>query len=317
MNDYRPPFPKNPLYGEVPPDSGEEPLEPGTLIIEDEMLRRGFTAIPNYILEDRTLSIPARFTYMILLSFAWKTGSCFPGQSRLAYTLGVSRQMVSRYLEELRDKKYIDWKRRGLGRTNLYRILKVHAKDEADVNYSLHQDVKSVSHPNVNPVLHKEYTGEKDSEEEYSEHSKLRKASNPSKIRVELPKKRREPLNDPPMREVEIRPGQEYPVSKVAQVIDSLSKNDLHDPTHIQSNITRATNLWKTSRLSEDQFINLIREAKRKSLDHTGTIRKQAGYLGFKNHAPYFFQVLKDLVQQESIQAFRRGFGATPSDSKR
>ena len=104
-------------------------LEETTIIIENKALRQGFTQIPNYVLLDRRLSFGARLTYTMLLSYAWQEGSCFPGQQRIAQDLGVSRQMVSQFLRELRGAGYIDWKRRGLGKTNVYYLLDV----EADV----------------------------------------------------------------------------------------------------------------------------------------------------------------------------------------
>ena len=104
-------------------------LEETTIIIENKALRQGFTQIPNGVLRDRRLSFGARLTYTMLLSYAWQEGSCFPGQQRIAHDLGVSRQMVSLFLRELRGAGYVDWKRRGLGKTNVYYLLDV----EADV----------------------------------------------------------------------------------------------------------------------------------------------------------------------------------------
>jgi DNA-binding MarR family transcriptional regulator len=98
-------------------------LEKNTIVVLNEALKHGFAQIPRYVLQDKRLSFGARLTYAVLLSYAWQEGSCFPGQDRMAKDLGVSRQMVNEYLNELKDKKYIGWSRRGLGKTNIYYIL--------------------------------------------------------------------------------------------------------------------------------------------------------------------------------------------------
>ena len=100
-------------------------LEKNTIIVENEALRQGFTQIPNYVLRDKRLSFGARLTYTMLLSYAWQEGSCFPGQERIAQHLGISRQSVSKFLQELRSNGLIDWERRGLGKTNVYYILDI------------------------------------------------------------------------------------------------------------------------------------------------------------------------------------------------
>lgn len=74
----------------------------------------------------------------------------------MASNLGVTRQMVNTYLNELKDHEYINWERRGLGKTNIYYILDFKPLEiEADVKPSLHQDVKRGSHTDVTPGLHK------------------------------------------------------------------------------------------------------------------------------------------------------------------
>ena len=120
-------------------------LKRNTIVIQNETLRHGFTQIPNYVLRDGRLSFGARLSYAILLAYAWQEGSCFPGQERMARDLGVSRQSVSEFLRELRRAGYIDWRRRGLGRTNVYTILDL----EADVKPGLHLDVKRGRHLDV------------------------------------------------------------------------------------------------------------------------------------------------------------------------
>jgi len=107
----------------------KEVLEKHPIIIENEALRHGFTQIPNYVLRDRSLSLAARLVYTMLLSYAWQEERCFPGQARLAADLGVDERSVRRYLAELRERGYVDWDQRGLGKTNVYYIRDVAKRD--------------------------------------------------------------------------------------------------------------------------------------------------------------------------------------------
>jgi DNA-binding MarR family transcriptional regulator len=98
-------------------------LEKNTIVVLNETLKQGFTQLPRFVLKDKKLSFGARLTYAVLLSYAWQEDSCFPGQDKIAGDLGVSRQAVNGYLTEFKDKEYINWERRGLGKTNIYYIL--------------------------------------------------------------------------------------------------------------------------------------------------------------------------------------------------
>lgn len=118
----------------------KEVLEQHTIVVLNQALKHGFTQLPNYVLRDRRLSIGARLAYAVLLSYAWQEGSCFPGQDRMADDLGVSRRMLLRYLDELKRRRYVDWKRRGLNKTNVYYILD-YQPFEADVTPVSHQEV--------------------------------------------------------------------------------------------------------------------------------------------------------------------------------
>ena len=114
----------------------KEVLEKHTIVILNEALKHGFTQIPNYVLKDKKLSFGARLSYAVLLSYAWQEDRCFPGQDRMAKDLGRRREMINGYLQELKDAGYIDWKRRGLGKTNIYYILDfkpLKMKSKADV----------------------------------------------------------------------------------------------------------------------------------------------------------------------------------------
>ncbi|HEV8636990.1 MAG TPA: helix-turn-helix domain-containing protein [Chloroflexota bacterium] len=99
----------------------------GVVWVEDEVLRAGFTQIPNVMLSTPALSAGAKLTYVGLLSFAWQDGSCFPGQETLAERVGAGRRSVVRYLQELQDLGLLVITRRGQGMTNLYTLRRIGA----------------------------------------------------------------------------------------------------------------------------------------------------------------------------------------------
>lgn len=88
----------------------------------DIATRRGWTGVPNFILESDKASIGAKLTYAMLLKYARELDECFPGQDRLAADMGTSRQSVNAYIKELSEVGLISVQRRGQGRPNLYTI---------------------------------------------------------------------------------------------------------------------------------------------------------------------------------------------------
>mgnify|MGYP001499253631 CR=1 FL=1 len=46
----------------------------------DPIALHGFTQLPNFILRNPDLSIGAKTTYALFLSYAWHNQFCFPGQ---------------------------------------------------------------------------------------------------------------------------------------------------------------------------------------------------------------------------------------------
>ena len=169
--------------GEVAPDEELEPLEPNTIIIENEALRKGFTMIPNYILRDPTISAGAKLTYTLLLSYAWQEGSCFPGQKRLAGNLGVKERMVRYHLTKLKKRGLIEVKRRGLGKTNVYIIKDVRKPERQPIAA---QDRQPITDQNRQSITDKEYTVYKDSEQQYVVVKRLEKYKIENKKAQEL-----------------------------------------------------------------------------------------------------------------------------------
>ena len=92
------------------------------LATNDPVVRGGFTQVPNFILKNAELSLGAKVTYSMFLQYAWHNDSCFPGQDRLAADMGLTRAASVEFIKELQEANLIDITRRGLGKTNLYKI---------------------------------------------------------------------------------------------------------------------------------------------------------------------------------------------------
>lgn len=96
------------------------------IIIENEMMRAGFAALPYLVMKEKNLSVGARLTYAFLLMYAWQETSCFAGQEKMAEDMGVSRAQAQRYLYELRDRGYIKIERRDKRYNNTYILVDKH-----------------------------------------------------------------------------------------------------------------------------------------------------------------------------------------------
>lgn len=286
--------------GEVPPEENEA-LEPNTLVIEDEVLRKGFTSAPNYILEDTKLSIAARFTYITLLSFAWQQGSCFPGQTKLASKLGVTDRAVRKYLTELIEAGYLKVARRGLGKTNVYHLLKGRLGD-ADRNARSDQERNEFSDQERNTRSYNEDSIKRETVQKDLDPSNSRdkpySSSGKTRTHPKTPSEERESGADE--NEGEAWSG------NIAQIMGDFTKFELHDledPANVYRNPKRVMKLWRKSGLSEEDFTPLLYEAKKITLQHSGSIRKNAGESrSTKNRAPYFFGVLNNLIAAKQMK---------------
>jgi len=88
----------------------------------DPIARYGFTQLPNFILRNPDISIGAKTTYSLFLSYAWHNDLCFPGQEKLAKAIGMSIGSVNAFVKELETVGLIEIERRGQGKTNIYTI---------------------------------------------------------------------------------------------------------------------------------------------------------------------------------------------------
>ena len=88
----------------------------------DIATQRGWTGVPNFILESTKISMGAKLVYAMLLKYAREMDQCFPGQQRLSKDMGSGKRSVVRFIAELESVGLISIQRRGQGRPNLYTI---------------------------------------------------------------------------------------------------------------------------------------------------------------------------------------------------
>jgi DNA-binding transcriptional ArsR family regulator len=88
----------------------------------DIATQRGWTGVPNFILESKEISVGAKLIYAMLLKYAREMDECFPGQDRLAKDIGNGERSVRRWLKELQQVGLVTIKQRGQGRPNLYTV---------------------------------------------------------------------------------------------------------------------------------------------------------------------------------------------------
>lgn len=88
----------------------------------DEASTRGFTQVPNFLLDTNLISPGAKLAYALLLRYAWQNDYCYPGQERLAADMGVTSRSLITYLKELAKVGFIVIERRGQGKSNVYEL---------------------------------------------------------------------------------------------------------------------------------------------------------------------------------------------------
>jgi DNA-binding transcriptional ArsR family regulator len=88
----------------------------------DIATQRGWTGVPNFILESKEISVGAKLIYAMLLKYARELDECFPGQKKLADDMGSSERSVRSWLKELEKAGLVSIKQRGQGWPNLYTV---------------------------------------------------------------------------------------------------------------------------------------------------------------------------------------------------
>ena len=73
---------------------------------------------------------------------------------------------------------------------------------------------------------------------------------------------------------------------------------ELGDAAELKVSVSRVVNLYRQSRLEIGQFIGVLKEARSRTREYTGSIKKRAtgGRRGGKNQFPYFLAIVEDLI---------------------
>lgn len=85
---------------------------------------KNYTKIPNEMLNQSQLSIPARYLYCVLVKHCGQNETCYPGQERLGKTLGITPRHIRHLLNELLLNGLILKKRTGYNKPNTYTVTK-------------------------------------------------------------------------------------------------------------------------------------------------------------------------------------------------
>lgn len=91
----------------------------------EKWMARGYTVLTNYVVYGGELKPITRLTYIVLLTKLFGKDYCFPGQEILAQEVNCSTDSIQRGLQELKQNGWLDVKRRGQGKTNIYYLKKI------------------------------------------------------------------------------------------------------------------------------------------------------------------------------------------------
>lgn len=98
---------------------------------------KNYTKIPNEMLNQSQLSIPARYLYCVMLRHCGQDNHCFPSQATLGEEIGVTDRYVRSLINELISIGIVYKRRLGYNRANTYTVAKDLKRDWKNGSYHL------------------------------------------------------------------------------------------------------------------------------------------------------------------------------------
>jgi len=282
-------------------NQGEDNLQ----IRRRNKLRRHTTVVSNVIIRGyHHVSDHAKMTYLALDSYDWpdengqSKGNVWPAMSTIAADRGKSRLSILRDVQELSEAGLLtveSGKERGI--PNLYWI--EDPSEEESEKYQARY-VKKAEHNLVEFPERGVVTEEGVSEVKHGGISNLKYqgVSNVKHKGIEsesITRKEEDSNHQAPLKTNEKKISRSEYISRVMQDFS----RELRDLEHVESNITQANNLYRQSTLSEKHFIELMYEARKRTSWQVVTKVAEDGYEGARNRCPYFFKVLRNLLEEK------------------
>lgn len=87
---------------------------------------KGYGTIPKLVMQDKNMSIGAKAVYAYFNSYAGGGDQCFPSRQLMCSDLCISKQTLTKYINELKDNGYITYeqiKENGRFSHNVYTLL--------------------------------------------------------------------------------------------------------------------------------------------------------------------------------------------------
>ena len=99
----------------------------------------GFGIIPKQVMKDSTLSLASKGLYSYLCAYAGNKDTAFPSISLITYELKISKDTFYKYMNELKEKKYIETyqaKVKGQFSHSVYRLLPCPKSSDTEISYT-------------------------------------------------------------------------------------------------------------------------------------------------------------------------------------
>ena len=261
--------PRNPT-----PTSGSSPTNDRSHLVPD-----GFTATPNVVLLDTSLSRDARFLYSLLKSRCRaRTGWwCAVGYGWLCMHMGVGEDVVRRAMSDLVARGIIARERHGQGRVNSYRLLVV-------------EDGRTRGDRDLEPDRRAE---KEDIQEEYRERATALESS----IGFPISEMSSGDPPDLPPASSEVVPSPTVPTpadpehDRVTLMLGDI-RRELGDRATVRATVSRAVNLKRRAGADWETFAAAVYGARAATQARTHAIRDR-DVVGV-HKTGYFFAVLAD-----------------------
>jgi Helix-turn-helix domain len=144
-----------------------------SLVNQNKRYAQGFVMIPNWIMVQVHISRDAKLLYGLLQYHAWQSDHCFPGYAILMREMQCSRDALAKYIRELKESGLIEVERRGLGLSNIYKIV-----DWTQEDFETHLKQKSENRTSGSPEKRTSVVRKSDANKKESKKTQIEKDRN-------------------------------------------------------------------------------------------------------------------------------------------